>query len=98
MIWLNKTVKVMGYIGVRIITALALFLLALLVSSPILCVVVCGVDALRDIPPEVQGKLWLVWLGLAVPFFIGFYIYTEVKAQKTRKSAMRLKQKQNNGK
>ena len=93
----NSIVKLLGYILIRLVALISVFLLALLVTSPILSIVVCGVDALRDFPPEVQGKLWLVWLGLAIPFFIGFYIYTEVKAYRARKGAKKLDKKQKNG-
>ena len=82
----NKIWKLLLYIGVRIHSVISLFLLAMFITSPILCTVISIADRLNTLPAIIQGKVWLAWVLLSVPFLVGFYIHTEVKLYKSRKS------------
>ena len=82
----NKMWKLLLYIGVRILSVISLFLLAMFVTSPILCIIISIADKLNTLPAIVQGRVWLAWILLSIPFLIGFYIHTEVKLYKSRKS------------
>ena len=88
---LNKILKVTALIGVRLMVLVSLFLLAMFVTSPVICIAVCIADAVSVIPSFLHGRLWLIWLCISIPFFIGFEIYTEVKSFKARSSALKQK-------
>lgn len=89
----NKMWKLLLYIGVRILSVISLFFLAMFITSPILCIIISIMDKLNTLPAIVQGRVWLAWVLLSVPFLIGFYIHTEVKLYKSRK-AIREKEQQ----
>ena len=78
MMWLNRTLKILSYIGVRIMSALSLAFLALMVTSPFFCLAVSIMD-ITAFPSFIRGRLFYAWLAVSLPFFIGFFIHTEIK-------------------
>lgn len=81
MLWLNKTLKVVALFVFRLITGLALAVLALLTTSPIMVVAICIMDAIGKVPSLIQGRYFICWLIVSSPFFIGYNLYTDIKAR-----------------
>ena len=91
MMWLNKTLKAISYLFVRVMSTLSLAFLALLVTSPVYCLAVCIADMIK-MPSFAEGRLLYGWLLLSVPFFIGFFIHTEIKLARSRKQLKKQEQ------
>lgn len=82
---LNKMVKALAFLGIRLVSDLALALLSLVVTSPFYCLAVCIADRIK-MPSFAQGRLLYIWLILSCPLFIGFVIYVEVKIAKQKRN------------
>lgn len=96
MLIVNKLIKAIVYLIVRLLSAVSLALLALLVTSPVALTVISVMDALNNIPSLIQGRYLLCWLIISAPFFVGFNIYTDVKMHKS-KHQLKKDNKQDNG-
>ncbi len=81
MIWLNKTLKFIALTIFRLATGAMLAILALLTTSPIMSIALCIMDAIGTIPAMVQGKYFICWLIVSSPFFLGYNLYTDIKAR-----------------
>lgn len=80
---LNKSVRFIATLGVRILIAIEVYFIALLASSPVLCFAWSIAEGLN-----LTGKLPLhfifVWLILGFIFWVPMYIKVEIKYHKDK--------------
>lgn len=79
--WLNKTLKFITLTVFRLATGVMLAILALLTASPIMIIALCIMDAIGTIPAIIQGRYFICWLIVSSPFFLGYNLYTDIKAR-----------------
>ena len=79
MMWLNKTWKFLVLTAFRLLTAVALAFLALVTVSPVMMIVLCVLDLIGK--PYLQGNYLVCWLLAGLPFWIGYNLYTDIKAR-----------------
>ena len=81
MMWANKLLKFILLTGFRLATAIVLYFLALLTASPIVLSALCIFDLIGKIPLLLSGRYLICWLIVSVPFWIGYNLYTDIKAR-----------------
>jgi hypothetical protein len=79
----NRLFKAFAVLGTQVIYSLNLYFTSLLFSGIATTVVLA---VLEIIGKSIGMKIWLFWLLLAVPVWLGFEIYTIIKAVKFLKS------------
>lgn len=75
----NKFIKAIAYAGVHILVALEIYLIALVVTSPVLGIVYGILDVLHKVPSLIHGRYLVTWLLASVLVWIVMLIYTEIK-------------------
>lgn len=72
---LNKIVKFFGYVGIHILTFVESYLMSLLFTSPIICVVLSVLNAItKTLPETVTERFWIMYLVMCIPLAIIFFI------------------------
>lgn len=81
--FINRTIRTLGILVVQVLYSLNLYVTSLLFSGVATTVVLA---VLEIIGKQIGVRIWLLWLVLAVPVWLGFEIYTIIKACKFLKS------------
>ena len=76
---MNKFLRFLGYIGVHLLVVIEVYLLALMLSSPVMCIAMGIMDAIHHVPKLLEGRYFITWLIVALILWIPMFIYTEVK-------------------
>lgn len=76
---MNKFIKAIAYAGVHILVSLEIYLIALVVTSPVLGIVYGILDILHKVPSLIQGRYLVTWLLASVLVWIIMLVYTEIK-------------------
>lgn len=80
MMWLNKTVKGIGYLAIHLLTAFKCYLLSLIFTAPFIVTVFAIMSGvLGRLPQAVNEKFIIVYLCSCLPLFIIFFIIVETK-------------------
>ena len=81
---LNKLIKAVSYFVVHLIVAVELYLLALLITSPVFNLVIGVMDLLNKVPAHLLGKYLVLWALVSVAVWLVLFIYEEIKAYDLR--------------
>lgn len=76
---LNKLIKAVSYFLVHLVVAVALYLLALLITSPVFNLVIGVMDLLNKVPTQILGKYLVLWALISVAVWIVIFIYVEIR-------------------
>lgn len=81
---LNKLIKAVSYFVVHLVVAVELYLLALLITSPVFNLVIGVMDLLNKIPAHLLGKYLVMWALISVAVWLVLFIYEEIRAYDLR--------------
>ena len=81
---LNKLIKAVSYFVVHLVVAVELYLLALLITSPVFNLVIGVMDLLNKIPTRLLGKYLVMWALVSVAVWLVLFIYEEIRAYNLR--------------
>ena len=81
---LNKLIKAVSYFVVHLVVAVELYLLALLITSPVFSLVIGVMDLLNKVPGPFLGKYLALWALVSVAVWLVLFIYEEIKAYDLR--------------
>lgn len=76
---LNKLIKAVSYFLVHLVVAVELYLLALLITSPVFNLVIGVMDLLNKVPTQILGKYLVLWALVSVAVWIVIFIYVEIR-------------------
>ena len=75
---LNKLIKAVSYFVVHLFVAVELYLLALLITSPLFNLVIGVMDLLNKVPAHLLGKYLVLWALVSVAVWLVLFIYEEI--------------------
>lgn len=81
---LNKLIKAVSYFVVHLVVAVELYLLALLITSPVFNLVIGVMDLLNKVPAILLGKYLVLWALVSVAVWLVLFIYEEIKTYDLR--------------
>lgn len=81
---LNKLIKAVSYFIVHLVVAVELYLLALLITSPVFNLVIGVMDLLNKVPAHLLGKYLVLWALVSVAVWLVLFIYEEIRAYDLR--------------
>ena len=81
---LNKLIKAVSYFVVHLFVAVELYLLALLITSPVFNLVIGVMDLLNKVPAHLLGKYLVLWALVSVAVWLVLFIYEEIRAYDLR--------------
>lgn len=81
---LNKLIKAVSYFVVHLVVAVELYLLALLITSPVFNLVIGVMDLLNKVPAILLGKYLVLWALVSVAVWLVLFIYEEIKTYNLR--------------
>ena len=81
---LNKLIKAVSYFVVHLVVAVELYLLALLITSPVFSLVIGVMDLLNKVPTPLLGKYLALWALVSVAVWLVLFIYEEIKTYDLR--------------
>lgn len=81
---LNKLIKAVSYFLVHLVVAVELYLLALLITSPLFNLVIGVMDLLNKVPAHLLGKYLALWALVSVAVWLVLFIYEEIRAYDLR--------------
>ena len=81
---LNKLIKAVSYFVVHLIVAVELYLLALLITSPVFNLVIGVMDLLNKVPVHLLGKYLVLWALVSVAVWLVLFIYEEIRTYDLR--------------
>ena len=81
---LNKLIKAVSYFLVHLVVAVELYLLALLITSPLFNLVIGVMDLLNKVPVHLLGKYLALWALVSVAVWLVLFIYEEIRAYDLR--------------
>ena len=81
---LNKLIKAVSYFVVHLIVAVELYLLALLITSPVFNLVIGVMDLLNKVPAHLLGKYLVLWALVSIAVWLVLFIYEEIRAYDLR--------------
>lgn len=81
---LNKLIKAVSYFIVHLVVAVELYLLALLITSPVFNLVIGVMDLLNKVPAHLIGKYLVLWALVSVAVWLVLFIYEEIRAYDLR--------------
>lgn len=81
---LNKLIKAVSYFVVHLVVAVELYLLALLITSPVFNLVIGVMDLLNKVPAHLLGKYLVLWALVSVAVWLVLFIYEEIRAYDLR--------------
>ena len=81
---LNKLIKAVSYFVVHLVVAVELYLLALLITSPVFNLVIGVMDLLNKVPAHLLGKYLALWALVSVAVWLVLFIYEEIRAYDLR--------------
>ena len=81
---LNKLITAVSYFFVHLVVAVELYLLALLITSPVFNLVIGVMDLLNKVPTQILGKYLVLWALVSVPVWIVIFIYVEIRTYDLR--------------
>ena len=81
---LNKLIKAVSYFIVHLVVAVELYLLALLITSPVFNLVIGVMDLLNKVPTQILGKYLVLWALVSVAVWLVLFIYEEIRAYDLR--------------
>lgn len=81
---LNKLIKAVSYFLVHLVVAVELYLLALLITSPLFNLVIGVMDLLNKVPTQILGKYLVMWALVSVAVWLVLFIYEEIRAYDLR--------------
>lgn len=76
---LNRFIRLVGLLAIHLYTAVTVYLLALLSTSPIDCIVLAVLDLMNI---EVPVHLLYIWLSGSLLAWIPMFISVEIKSHK----------------
>lgn len=81
----NKFIKALAYTGVHILVGVQIYLISMVIASPILSIVYGILDLLKKVPSFLEGKYLIAWALLSLAIWLVMYIYVEVKTNDFKK-------------
>ena len=81
---LNKLIKAVSYFVVHLVVAVELYLLALLITSPVFNLVIGVMDLLNKVPASFLGKYLVLWALVSVAVWLVLFIYEEIRTYDLR--------------
>lgn len=81
---LNKLIKAVSYFLVHLVVAVELYLLALLITSPVFNLVIGVMDLLNKVPAHLLGKYLVLWALVSVAVWLVLFIYEEIRTYDLR--------------
>lgn len=81
---LNKLIKAVSYLVIHLVVAVELYLLALLITSPVFNLVIGVMDLLNKVPALLLGKYLVLWALVSVAVWLVLFIYVEIKTYDLR--------------
>lgn len=81
---LNKLIKAVSYFLVHLVVAVELYLLALLITSPVFNLVIGVMDLLNKVPTLLLGKYLVLWALVSVAVWLVLFIYEEIRTYDLR--------------
>ena len=81
---LNKLIKAVSYFVVHLVVAVELYLLALLITSPVFNLVIGVMDLLNKVPALFLGKYLALWALVSIAVWLVLFIYEEIRAYDLR--------------
>lgn len=82
MLVLNKFIKLMAFLGIKLLILLEEFFIALMIASPVMCIAWSIIDRKKLALPV---SFLFVWLGLCLIITIPIFLYVELKLKKLNK-------------
>ena len=76
---LNKFVKFLAYAGAHILVSLEVYILAFIVTGPVLGLVYGIMDVINKVPELIRGRYLIVWVLASVVTWIIMLVYVELK-------------------
>ena len=81
---LNKLIKAVSYFLVHLVVAVELYLLALLITSPVFNLVIGVMDLLNKVPAHLLGKYLALWALVSFAVWLVLFISEAIRTYDLR--------------